>query len=74
MSPKLADARKWAAKLQNSAKEATKAREGYPREVNITVGFLVITSKKWRIGRPSLKLAGLASGPYKVIEKIGHAY
>ncbi|EED22559.1 gag/polymerase/env polyprotein, putative [Talaromyces stipitatus ATCC 10500] len=45
------------------------------QEVDFDVGDKVIVSTKgWRIDRPSRKLADQAAGPYKIIEKVGQAY
>lgn len=45
------------------------------REEDFQVGDEVyITTKYWKTDRPSRKLANQASGPYKIIEKVGHAY
>jgi hypothetical protein len=35
---------------------------------------VLVTTKNWRIGRRSRKLADLSSGPYEIIEQVGHAY
>ncbi|OQD80121.1 hypothetical protein PENANT_c039G02886, partial [Penicillium antarcticum] len=56
---------------ENQKKQANKHR----REVDFIVGDQVlVTTKNWQIRRPSRKLADLASGPYEIMEKVGHAY
>lgn len=80
------DTRERAGKLQEiwktAQQRATKAQEGqkeqadrHGREVDFAVSDRVLfITKNWLIGRPSRKLAVLSSGPYKIIEKVRHAY
>jgi hypothetical protein len=45
------------------------------REEDFNVGDEVfVTTKDWLHNRPSRKLSHTASGPYKIIEKVGNAY
>jgi hypothetical protein len=86
LSPEARDARKWAKRLQEiwktAQQQATRAQEGqkrqadrHRREVDFTIGDQVfITTRNWQLGRPSRKLADLASGPFEIVEKVGHAY
>lgn len=45
------------------------------REVDFDVGDeVMVTTRDWNTGRPSRKLSDQWSGPYRVIEKVGHSY
>jgi hypothetical protein len=45
------------------------------REVDFGVGDLVyVTTRNWKLDRPSRKLSDQSSGPYKILAKEGHAY
>ena len=45
------------------------------REVDFDVGDMVyVSTKSWRTGRPSRKLGDQMSGPYRILEKRGHAF
>ena len=45
------------------------------REEDFGIGDSVfVTTKDWLQDRPSRKLSHLASGPYKIIEKVGNSY
>ena len=53
------------------AKQANKHR----REIDFGVGDKVwVFTKYWKTDRPSRKLADQMSGPYKIIEQIGHSF
>ncbi|KAI1828762.1 hypothetical protein DTO006G1_9961 [Penicillium roqueforti] len=56
---------------QSQIRQANKHR----REEDFGVGDSVfVTTKDWQQDRPSRKLSHLASGPYRIIEKVGHSY
>jgi hypothetical protein len=45
------------------------------REVDFDVNdYVFVTTKDWLQDRPSRKLSHMASGPYKIVEKVGHSF
>ncbi|CRL31343.1 RNA-directed DNA polymerase (reverse transcriptase) [Penicillium camemberti] len=56
---------------QQQIQQANKHR----REEDFDVGdYVFVTTKDWQLDRPNRKLSHLASGPYKIVQKIGNAY
>lgn len=80
------DARAWVSHMHDiweaAQQEAVKTQQQqrtqanrHRREVDFDVGDEVyVTTKNWHSHRPSHKLANQASGPYKIIEKLGNSY
>lgn len=45
------------------------------RQEDFGVGDMVyVTTRNWRIDQPGRKLANQSSGPFEIIEKVGHSY
>lgn len=84
--PEAHEVHKWITRLKNiweSARTNMAAAQDrqriqtnrHRREETFEIGdWVMVTTKNWNLGRPSRKLADQAAGPYRVIEKIGHAY
>ncbi|KAJ5099347.1 Retrovirus polyprotein [Penicillium argentinense] len=86
LDPQAQEARVYTSRLQDIWEEtqqrATRAQSRqqqqanqHRREEDFGVGDLVyVTTRNWRTDQPGRKLANQASGPYRIVEKIGHSY
>lgn len=84
--PRGDDAQEYTSKMreiwEETQRRATSAQErqrqqadAHRRKEDFNVGDRVyVTSKNWRTDRPGRKLSDQASGPYRIVRKVGNAY
>jgi transposase InsO family protein len=61
--------------IEKAQRQQKTQADRHRREVDFDVGdSVMVTTKDWKLGRPSRKLGDQAAGPYPIVEKVGHAF
>ncbi|KAL1979106.1 hypothetical protein VTN96DRAFT_6844 [Rasamsonia emersonii] len=61
--------------MEDAQRRQKEQADRHRRDVDFDVGdWVMVTTKDWKMDRPSRKLANQAAGPYQIVEKVGHSF